>query len=161
MAPPDTMGAPGTDGPAADPAAPESAKAPGLVLDPAASKGLEFSAADDETLLKMKADKKSWAEIAEVIKGKGIFELKGRYKKLLPNQRGDAKPAEAPKIDKKGKGKAKEGKGGSKEGKDEGTHEAKGTLLHNGNPRIYLSEKDGMTRDEVSLCPCVPDGREC
>ncbi|KAL8823029.1 MAG: hypothetical protein Q9191_006248 [Dirinaria sp. TL-2023a] len=141
--------------------APEAEKAP----EPASAaapaepeKGAAWTQADDETLMKMKADRKTWAQIGEAIKGRGKNELRERYKELLEKQGGDAKAADAAKsmasnaegkeTGKKGKGK--EGKGVGKAGDEgKGKHKVIDGPPDNGRPKIYFDEKDGLGIEDV------------
>ena len=52
-----------------------------------------FTSADDETILKLKAENKTWAQIGEVVNGKDKNELRERYKELMAKKGESAAPA--------------------------------------------------------------------
>jgi len=147
--------------PAATPApAVEPAAAPAPAVEPAAEpkKPTEWSQADDDALVKMKADKKTWAEIEEAVKGRSRDDLKARYRDLMVKKGAEAAKSEESspesKIDvKKGKGKGKEGR------KAKETQESNGGPPNNGrSPLIHFDEKDGLSvedvRDDISDLDC-------
>lgn len=152
--------------------APEPVKVPeptSGVAPAAPEAGVTWTQADDEILMKMKADKKSWAEIGEVVKGKDKNELRERYKELLEKQGGAASAQQASQskavgtgekeTGKKGKGKGKEGKGAGKGGDGgKGKHMISDDPPNNGRPRIYFDEEDGLDIADVrsSVCSDMP-----
>ena len=167
-----------TPPPAAAPPAPEPEKAPepappapapeptpepipGPALEPAPEpaaepeKPAEWTEADDDALVKMKGENKTWAEIEEVVKGRDRDALKGRYRELMARKGAEAPKSEASspesKTDgKKGRGKGKEGKEGGKEGrKGKDMQENKDSPPNNGRPMIHFDEKDGLSIEDV------------
>ncbi len=138
--------------PAATPApAVEPAAAPAPAVEPKAEseKPTEWSQADDDALVKMKADKETWAEIEEAVKGRSRDDLKARYRDLMVKKGAEAEKSEASspesKIDvKKGKGKGREGR------KVKETQESNGGPPNNGRPPlIHFNEKDGLSVEDV------------
>jgi len=112
-------------------------------------KPAEWSQVDDDALVKMKGDKKTWADIEEVVKGRSRDDLKTRYRELMAKKGAEGAKSEADspesKIDvQKGKAKGKEGR------KAKETPENKGGPPNNGRPPlIHFNEKDGLTFEEV------------
>lgn len=138
----------------------EPAAAPAPAVEPAAEpeKPTEWSQADDDALLEMKADKKTWADIEEAFKGRSRDDMKARYRELMVKNGAEATKSEASspesKIDvKKGKGKGKEGR------KAKETQESNSGPPNNGRPPlIQFNEKDGLSiedvRDDISDLDC-------
>lgn len=153
--------------PAAEPV-PDLPPAPEAAPEPAAG----FSATDDEAILKLKGENKSWAEIGEVVKGKDKNELRERYKELMAKNGGSAASAPATPSEagtaaattgggessggwaKKEKGKGGKGKqkaeaaGVKEQGKK--MEEGEGTALQTERPVIYFDEADGLSIEDVS-----------
>lgn len=146
--------------PAPEPAT-EPAPAPAATVEPATTpapaaepvaepeKLTEWSQADDDALVKMKADKKTWAEIEEAFQGRSRDDMKARYRDLMVKKGAETPKSEADspesKIDiKKGKGKGKEARK-AKEGR-----ESNGGPPNNGRPPlINFNEKDGLSFEDV------------
>ena len=159
MAAPPAAAAPPAPEPAKEPEptkAPEPEKAaepaPATAPPPSeAEKLVEWTQADDDTLLKMKAENKSWAAIEGVVKGRGKNALKERYKELMakkgaesPKEGGEASSPESHIDGSKAKGKGKEGHKGKE------MQENKDGPPNNGRPLIHFDEHDGLSLDDVS-----------
>ncbi|KAG6989912.1 hypothetical protein G7Y79_00061g092990 [Physcia stellaris] len=116
--------------PAAEPV-PDLPPAPEVTPEPAA----DFSAADDEAILKLKGENKTWAEIGEVVKGKDKNELRKRYKELMAKNGGSAAPAPA---------------SPSSEARKK-MEEGVGTALQTERPIVYIDEEDGLNIEDLQL----------
>ena len=130
--------------PAPEPASEMASEPAGEIQKPA-----EWIQADDDMLIKMKEEKKTWAEIEGAIKGKERDAIKARYKELMSKKSVETPQAEADspesKIDvRKGKGKGKE------ERKSKEVQEIKDNPPNNGRPLIHFDQADGLTIEDVS-----------
>ena len=130
--------------PASEPA-PEPAPGPAGEIE----KPAEWTQADDDTLIKMKEEKKTWAEIEGAIEEKERDAIKARYKELMSKKSVETSQAEADspesKIDiRKGKGKGKE------ERKSKEVQDTKDNPPNNGRPLIHFDQGDGLTIEDVS-----------
>ena len=130
--------------PAPEPAPETAPETAGEIEKPA-----DWTQADDHTLIKMKGEKKTWAEIEGAIKGKERDAIKARYKEIMSKKSVETPQAEADspesKIDiRKGKGKGKE------ERKSREVQETKDNPPNNGRPLIHFDEGDGLTIEDVN-----------
>ena len=156
---------PAPEAPAAEP----SPLPPPPEAEPDSNPDPVFTQADDEALLRLKAENKSWAQIGEVVKGKEKNELRERYKELMAKNGESTAPAAAGPTSESSNGTANDGGGRSGGGKKEkgqgGKGKAKGEavgvkeqgmrmeagegrLLYQ-RPVVYLDPDDFLTLDEV------------
>ncbi|KAL8793254.1 MAG: hypothetical protein Q9195_004191 [Heterodermia aff. obscurata] len=181
-----------TPAPAADPApapAPEPVPEPAPAPPPEAAPAVEpsplppppdaepdsnpdpaFTPADDEAILRLKAENKSWAQIGEVVKGKEKNELRDRYKELMAKNGGSTAQAATSPTSESSNGMAIDGGGarsggGKKEKGQAGKGKAKGEAvgvkeqgmrmeagegrLLSQRPVIYMDENDELSIDEL------------
>ena len=155
--------------PEAAPAADPSPLPPAPEEAPDQNPDLVFTPADDEAILRLKAENKTWAQIGEVVKGKDKHELRDRYKALMAKNGGGTAPAAASPTSESssstavdrgghnGNGKKEKGKGGKGKAKEEpmGVKEqgmrmeaGEGRLLYQ-RPIVYLDDDDVLSVDEV------------
>ena len=99
-----------------------------------------WTALEDAALLQLKAQKKSWKDIGEVITGREEHELRNRYKELKPGRDEDKGKKETGGEDGKGTGAGTNGQGGK--GKKQGQ---KGQSNDSGDKNGGKGKEQGAT----------------